>query len=60
MEFFKDNQFPAEITSIFDPSDFEGNAEFYSKLEWKRPFEIYPDGYRVLPETMDPTCIKQG
>ena len=60
MEFFKDPNFPADITSIFDPSDFSGNSEFYTSIEWKRPFEIYPDGYRVFPENMDPNSIKQG
>ena len=58
MEFFKDETFGSEITSIFDPADFTGNSQFYTSLEWKRPFEIYPDGYSVFPETMDPNSIK--
>jgi hypothetical protein len=38
MQFFEDTQFPAGVTSIFDPSDFEGESDFYASLEWKRPF----------------------
>ena len=51
---FEDEEFPPALTSIYDKNDHSENAniELYESLEWKKPAEIYPDGFGVFPDEL--------
>lgn len=61
---FEDSDFPANVSSLFDPSDAQPDSDtkFFAELEWKRASQIYSEGYSIFPDdlVLDPDHIKQG
>lgn len=58
---FEDVDFPATLTSLFDPADYQkGNVQLLSTLEWRRAPDIYPEGFEVLPQLIREEDIVQG
>jgi len=53
---FEDFEFPADLTSVFDPDDRSeaANVDFYASIEWKRASEIFFEtGFVIFPDKID-------
>lgn len=62
---FEDVDFPPVLTSIFNPDDYNKNAnvQLYSQLFWMRASEIFPaeeGGFDILPDLIREEDILQG
>lgn len=60
-EAWTDDKFPPTYDSLFNPSDYEADEPpKYTGLEWKRASELFPDGFSIVPDELDPEQINQG
>ena len=55
-----DPEFPPEASSLYSENGKEledSTREFYDSLEWRRPSEIWPEGYELFSGGIDPCDI---
>lgn len=59
-EKYTDKEFPPEASSLYTDEGKElgeSTREFYDSLEWKRPEEIWEDGYELFSGGIHPNDI---
>lgn len=49
-----DDKFPPEYSSICGNSYDNKTRKPYDWIEWKRASEIFPDGYQIFPNKIEP------